>query len=585
MQLPGLAYDAFESLGTSHYPCLPLVGPVWDKGHCSPIRDQSQLLHEGTTRPLRAGGPPHPSPHDAPDPARYEIIRQVAKGAVMLKIIKRVLVVLPAVVVEALVIYLLVTWISPWTAWIEGALRVVGSLLILFVISYRQEGAYKILWILFLTALPAPAAVMYLLYGNRRSARLLERRMRAAHDRLALPGADGSSALAAVRAQDGRVADTLRYVTKLSGSSAMVNESADYYALGEDGWTVMLDELRAAEHYIYLEYFIVEDGLMWGEMLKVMAEKAGRGVDVRLMYDDLGSISTFDRGDTRRLDEAGIKWLAFNPLRFVSGTLNNRNHRKMLVIDGRVAFSGGINLADEYINKVVRFGHWKDIAFRVTGPSVGSYVHMFAEFWNAFSKDQVPASAFVLVPREPMTKDGVILSYHDSPFNRDPISETLYIEMLGNVRHHAWFYTPYLMLGDTLLDAFVRAAERGVDVRIMVPGIPDKRLVYRLSKSYFRPLLAAGVRIYTYTPGFLHAKATLFDDEVCTIGSVNLDYRGLYLHFENNSVFWRASILKALKADFEATLERCAEVTEADLNRHLLPAIFDGVLRIFAPLC
>ena len=258
----------------------------------------------------------------------------------------------------------------------------------------------------------------------------------------------------------------------------------------------------------------------------------------------------------------------------------------MLIIDGRVAFSGGVNLADEYINQVEKFGHWKDIGFMLTGEAVGSYTRMFAEFWNAFAGERVPdayLTAPALAPAGPA--DGYVLSYYDSPLRPDAASNELYIDLLSQAQDTAWFYTPYLMPGHALLDAFIRAARRGVDVRIIVPGVPDKKLVYRMTRSYYPVLLEAGVRIFEYTPGFVHAKASLIDGVVGTVGTVNLDYRSLFLHFENNSLFYRASLLDDLGADFLATQEKCVERTVENIGRSFRKWLVDGILRIFTPLC
>ena len=233
-----------------------------------------------------------------------------------------------------------------------------------------------------------------------------------------------------------------------------------------------------------------------------------------------------------------------------------------------------------------KFGHWKDIGFRITGAPVQNYTRMFTEFWNAFSKSRIPVHEPALpAMAETGGANGYVLSYYDSPVDAEDISNTLYVELLSQAERYAWFYTPYLMLGDTLMDAFVRAARRGVDVRIIMPGVPDKKVVYRMSRSYYAALLEAGVRIFEYTPGFVHAKGCVIDDVVGTIGTVNLDYRSLFLHFENNSLFCGAPLLADFKADFLATQEQCAERTKDNVKKGFFKWVLDGILRIFAPLC
>lgn len=410
-----------------------------------------------------------------------------------------------------------------------------------------------VIWLLFFSIAPISAAIAYLIGGNKRTSLPMTRKIMNAQEKMGTRISD-DNLLSEVAKSDERLSETLHYVQVLSGASLAVAESTQYYPSGEDYWSDMLAEMRKAEKYIYLEYFIVEDSVMWGEMTKVMAEKVKSGVDVRFIFDDLGSIGTFSRKDTNKLDALGIKWLAFNEVKYISGTINNRSHRKMMIIDGKVAFSGGVNIADEYINQVKKLGYWKDIGFKITGSAVGEYLYMFMSFWNALAQEQIPHTVLDSVPSEHSTSDGLVLSYYDSPSNRDSISSNFYIEMLGNARKYAWFYTPYLMIGDALQDAVVRAAKRGVDVRII-------------------------------TPGFLHAKASIYDSEICTIGTVNLDYRSLYLNFENNSIFWRSSIHEQLKNDFLETLDKSKEIKEDDLKRGVLGRLLDGVLRIFAPLC
>lgn len=328
---------------------------------------------------------------------------------------------------------------------------------------------------------------------------------------------------------------------------------------------------------------------MWEAMVDVMEQKVQEGVDIRVLYDDIGSIGTFSARNRASLLKKGIKCEKFNPLIVLSGALNNRDHRKIMVVDGVVAFSGGINLADEYINEEHPFGHWKDIGFKITGDAIRSYAYMFIEFWNASSLNKITEAlvgddfAKTRVSGE-TDFDGYVLPYYDSPGRAEAASNNVFIDLLGQAKDYMWFYTPYLLLGDGLRDAFVRAAQRGVDVRIVMPGIPDKKIVYRMSRSYYRDLLKAGVKIYEYSPGFVHAKACLADDCVGSIGTVNLDYRSLFLHYECNALFYKASILADLKEDFEASMKVSRERTLQDEKKGLLYRIINGTLRIFAPL-
>ncbi len=502
----------------------------------------------------------------------------------MSKMLRRVLTVIPAAAVQALWILLLVKWLSPYAAYITLALSVAAVLLVLFIIIKRDETAYKILWLLVILTVPVAGALLYLLFGNRRTARPLRKRLRRVQEA-------GQPALLPCGGTpfegEKRMEQTVRWLEHKTGYPLMRAEDVRYYPLGDAMYPDMLTDLRAAKKTIYLEYFIIEPGEMWQSIVDILAQKVREGLDVRVMYDDLGSISTFNFSNALALEKLGIRCATFNPLLALKGTANYRDHRKMLIVDDAVAYSGGVNLADRYINREHPYGHWKDTGFRLTGAPVRSFTHMFLTFWNAFSlqKEEPMPMPPAAAAAEPAAQDGWVLSYYDSPLNSEATSNRLYIDLLSQATDYAWFFTPYLMLGDDLLDAMLAAAQRGVDVRIIMPGIPDKKLIFRMSRSFYQVLLTGGVKIYEYTPGFVHAKSLVCDDRAATVGTVNLDYRSLFLHFENNSLFYRGSIVARVKEDFLATQSQCRAVEACDMKRYSRRWIVDGVLRIFAPLC
>lgn len=502
----------------------------------------------------------------------------------MSKMLRRVLTVIPAAAVQALWILLLVKWLSPYAAYITLALSVAAVLLVLFIIIKRDETAYKILWLLVILTVPVAGALLYLLFGNRRTARPLRKRLRRVQEAgQPAPLPCGGTPFEGEK----RMEQTVRWLEHKSGYPLMRAEDVRYYPLGDAMYPDMLTDLRAAKKTIYLEYFIIEPGEMWQSIVDILAQKVREGLDVRVMYDDLGSISTFNFSNALALEKLGIRCVTFNPLLALKGTANYRDHRKMLIVDDAVAYSGGVNLADRYINREHPYGHWKDTGFRLTGAPVRSFTHMFLTFWNAFSlqKEEPMPMPPAAAAAEPAAQDGWVLSYYDSPLNSEATSNRLYIDLLSQATDYAWFFTPYLMLGDDLLDAMLAAAQRGVDVRIIMPGIPDKKLIFRMSRSFYQVLLTGGVKIYEYTPGFVHAKSLVCDDRAATVGTVNLDYRSLFLHFENNSLFYRGSIVARVKEDFLATQSQCRAVEACDTKRYSRRWIVDGVLRIFAPLC
>ena len=505
----------------------------------------------------------------------------------MKKILGRIIIVIPAIALQAFWYFVLFGFLNNlfqgylWNA-INALLSILAVIFVTGLVTKRDESSYKLLWVMVIVAMPIFGALLYFVLGNKNTGKKLKKKLEQAASTLPnMPGGEVTE----IRNADLRIGQILTHISHATGFPIMKNDTSRYYPFGEDMFRDMCEDLKKAEKYIYVEYFIIQSGKFWDTLVDIMAQKVTQGVDVRVIYDDLGSIGTFSVVDVIELSQKGIKCIPFNPFLFIKSQLNNRDHRKHMVIDGKVAYSGGVNLADEYINETHPFGRWKDIGFRITGEAVNSYTYMFAEFWNAFSNDKITMEGNCFPEAEnKQATNGYILPYYDSPMRDEHISNELFVEILSSATNYAWFYTPYLMLGDALYDAFIRAAKRGVDVRIIMPGIPDKKIVYRLSRSYYMDLLKAGVKIYEYTPGFVHAKAFLADDKIAGIGTVNLDYRSLFLHFECNAVFYKADIIEELKRDYLATQEESHRKTEGDLKNGLLYRFGNNVLRLIAPL-
>ena len=502
------------------------------------------------------------------------------------KIMRRVLIVVPAVALQVLWHVLLVKWLSPYAPLIVSLLSVAAVFMVLFIVIKRDESTYKLLWLLIILTMPLVGALLYLFFGNKRTAKPLKKRLQGVEssgDPHPLPV--GETPFAGEK----RMEQTIRWLERKTGYPLCKARPVRYYPLGDDMFPDMLRDMKSAKRSIYIEYFIIEPGQMWDAMMEVLEDKLRQGVDVRVMYDDLGSISSFNFSNARELTQKGIPCVPFNPLLALKGTANYRDHRKMLIVDNEIAYSGGINLSDRYINLEHPYGHWKDTGFRLTGEGVHSFTHMFLTFWNAFALKKgeggTPMPTLQDSAEAPRETDGYVLSYYDSPLEHDATSNQLFIDLLSQSTDYAWFFTPYLMLGDDLMAAMLAAARRGVDVRIIMPGIPDKKLIFRMSRSFYQVLLNGGVKIYEYTPGFVHAKSFVSDDKVATIGTVNLDYRSLFLHFENNSLFYRSGIVEKIKEDFLTTQALCSEVQPYDKKRYSRRWAVDGLLRIFAPLC
>lgn len=502
------------------------------------------------------------------------------------KIMRRVLIVVPAVALQVLWHVLLVKWLAPYAPLIVSLLSVAAVFMVLFIVIKRDESTYKLLWLLIILTMPLVGALLYLFFGNKRTAKPLKKRLQSVESSGdPHPFPVGETPFAGEK----RMEQTIRWLERKTGYPLCKAQPVRYYPLGDNMFPDMLRDMKSAKRSIYIEYFIIEPGQMWDAMMEVLENKLRQGVDVRVMYDDLGSISSFNFSNARELTQKGIPCVPFNPLLALKGTANYRDHRKMLIVDNEIAYSGGINLSDRYINLEHPYGHWKDTGFRLTGEGVHSFTHMFLTFWNAFALKKgeggTPMPTLQDSAEAPRETDGYVLSYYDSPLEHDATSNQLFIDLLSQSTDYAWFFTPYLMLGDDLMAAMLAAARRGVDVRIIMPGIPDKKLIFRMSRSFYQVLLNGGVKIYEYTPGFVHAKSFVSDDKVATIGTVNLDYRSLFLHFENNSLFYRAGIVEKIKEDFLATQALCSEVQPYDKKRYSRRWAVDGLLRIFAPLC
>ena len=348
----------------------------------------------------------------------------------------------------------------------------------------------------------------------------------------------------------------------------------------------MLEELKKAEKFIFFEYFIVAKGKMWDSILELLKEKASSGVDVRVIYDDLGCISTLSNSYPKELEKLGIKCVVFNKLRAFAGVImNNRDHRKILIVDGKVAFSGGINIADEYINENSKYGLWKDNGIRISGDAVWNYTVMFLTMWNAFQKekDQDFTKFKYDFGKRENSKEYVV-PYAETPLDDEITGEDIYLNIINQANKYVYIFTPYLIIDTDMINALNLAAKRGVDVRIVIPGIPDKKIVYTLSCSYVTTLVNNGVKIYKYLPGFVHSKVFVADDYMATVGTINLDYRSLYLHFECGCYFENADVIFDIKKDLLETIEKSHEVSKEEAKTGFFKGIWQALLRILAPL-
>ena len=462
-----------------------------------------------------------------------------------------------------------------------------SAVVVIIVATGRSKSAYKIAWIIPIILFPIFGGLVYLFVWKTK----LSSRMRRKMEKTRLLGERSLAAsepiLADLEEIDPRAAGQARYIQNHAAYPLYRHQYSEFYPLGDLAFPAMLKELEKAERYIFLEYYIIEEGIMWNSILEILARKAQAGVDVRLIYDDLGCIFKLPKNYDKKLEALGIKTERFHPLKpMLSAALNYRDHRKLLIIDGHTGFTGGINLADEYINVVEKFGHWKDSAFLLKGDAVWSLTAMFLAMWEYLRGEPDTLEDFMPPRLEHLPPNGgFIQPFADNPLDDETVSETVYFNLINRAQDYVYIFTPYLILDNEMLSALGAAAKTGVDVRIITPHVPDKRLVHAVTRSYYYPLLKSGVKIYEYTPGFMHSKAIVADDRIAVVGTVNLDYRSLYLAFENAVWLYDTESVLQIRDDFLETLQICQEMRLSDCaNISAVHRAKLSLLRLLAPL-
>ena len=502
--------------------------------------------------------------------------------------IGRVFFVVLAIGIEVWIMVSVVTALSYMAGWVELLLRVISVLTVLAIYGQHKNSAVKMPWIMLILALPIFGLVLYLLLGS--SLPLLKMKHHFAGFEKDFPDLmpQDPETMKSLEKTSRKQANESRYLMERCSFPVYRNTDVVYYASAADGFEAQKEALKKAENFIFMEYFAIEDAQSFASMKEILKERAGHGVKVRVFYDDIGSMKFLNHTFIREMEAAGIQCRDFNPvLPAVNVFMNNRDHRKMTIIDGIVGFTGGYNLADEYFNITHPFGFWKDTGVRLTGDAVHSMTVMFLEMWNASRHEGwSPRTAGYLAPHAyTASETGWIQPYADTPLDLEHTGENVYMNLIDSAERYLWISTPYLIPSDETVRTLALAAGRGVDVRIITPGIPDKKLIYSVTRSYYSSLVREGVRIFEYTPGFNHAKMMLADDETATVGTFNMDFRSLYLHFEDGVLFHRCSILPEIRRDFEQMFADSTEVTEKYLgDRPYTLRIWQCILRLFAPL-
>lgn len=517
--------------------------------------------------------------------------------------------------------YAIITHYDDGSGILDKTIQLIALLIVLRVYGQHKNAANKMPWIILILIFPLLGILLWSLTSG--SLLLVRKKKHFLKYDAALPGIlpQNQNAARALASTDRGLLEESRYVAEHGRFPVYQGTSARYFPEAEQGRLSQIEDLRKAEHSIFLEYFAIEDRESFAPIREILYQKAAEGVDVRILYDDIGSASMLSFRFVKLMESHGIRCRDFNPISpFFSIFMNNRDHRKMTIIDGKIGYTGGYNLANEYFGFDRPYGHWKDTGVRLEGDAVRSMTAMFLEMWNAMRREDWTADLTKYLPAvkageltaeaDSMAKrrkavslpddqtgltrsaqlgralDGkcFVQPYADTPMDEEQTGENVIMNILNMAQDYVWISTPYLVLSDEMSRALTLAAKRGVDVRILTPGIPDKKIVYQITRSYYGALVAGGVRIFEYTPGFNHAKMTVSDDATAVVGSINLDFRSLYLHFEDAVLFHGGQVVSDVKQDFEHIWSQSQEVTERYAHRGLGLRVWQSVLRLIAPL-
>lgn len=482
----------------------------------------------------------------------------------------------------------------PYTAVLLSA---VSILVTLHIISHHNKGSFKLAWTYLILVVPIFGGIVYLIVTFQSAVRRFKQ-----HNIQIDIAARPMYMLSTTRIEQAaavnpRCSAQMRYLEHFMGFPVCGNTQAEYYPWGDKYLAALLAALEQAQKYIFLEFFIIQEGVMWNSILDILTKKAAQGVEVRILYDDIGCFVLLPSDYCKQLAKRGIQAQIFNPLRTVLAiNLNNRDHRKIVSIDGKIAFTGGINLADEYINAVEKHGIWKDSGIKIEGPGAWSLTVLFLQMWELGrqmrSKQRIPITQQQFLPFYPAETEmkpqvlshGYVQPYGDSPMDDENVGEHVYMQLISTAKKYIYITTPYLILDDSVISALILAAKSGVDVRIITPQIADKWFVHITTRSFYQELIAGGVKIYEFTGGFIHAKTLTTDDDAAVVGTTNFDFRSLYLHFECGVILYNSEVIEQIKNDFLCTLKTCSPITAQKCKVNPFIRTVQSVLRLFAPL-
>ncbi len=477
-------------------------------------------------------------------------------------------------------------WLKDYSRVYFGLVSVFSAFLLIYEINRREAPEFKMTWMIVIAIIPIFGALMYLYtrFG------FISRGIAANHrDACAKtePLVPYDEAVYNAAKEESGAGGLLHYLKNTASAMPYENTGVEYYRLGEKMYAQMKKDLETAKKFIFMEFFVVnQSSTMWHELFDILSRKVREGVEVRLLYDGIGSVATLPKNFKRMLDNANIRHAEFAPVQPLLSTYqNNRDHRKIIVIDGEVAFTGGINIADEYVNRISRFGHWKDNGIRITGGAVDKLTALFLEMWNTVSDSDADYLEYVQKNRECQKTEGYIVPYGDSPLDDDNVGEKVYIDLINRAEKTVHIMTPYLVLDNEMTEALRYAVSRGVDVKIIIPHRPDKVYAYWLAHTYYPELLRYGVDIYEYTPGFIHAKTMVVDNKYTVVGTINFDFRSFYLHYECAVLMIGAPVIKEIEEDFNDTVLKSKQITVEEYKRfNPLTKLLGRGIRILAPI-
>ena len=542
--------------------------------------------------------------------------RVIRRLRLMLRIaFSRTAIIVVALLLQLFVFFASFYWLKDYSTVVYAAYVLLGAVTVVHILNEENNASFKIAWIIPVLVIPVFGTVLYIYINLQPGTKRIHKKLTKIEDEIRPYLAQNEETVQELQEQSAGEKGIADYLYHADNYPVYAGCKMKYYPIGEAKFADMIEQLKRAEHFIFMEYFIVTKSYMWNTILEILKEKAAQGVEVRMMYDGMCSLALLPYGYYKDLEKMGIQSIPFSQIRPVLSTYqNNRDHRKILIIDGKTVFTGGINLADEYINRIDRFGHWKDTAVMIQGKAVKSFTLLFLKMWHvAKGKDSIPEEEIqkytVSVWENAQTGDmctdmesmrntamqntqdkklhagGYVIPYGDDPYGDERIGKQVYIDILNRARKYVHIMTPYLILDDEMITALRYCAKRGVETVIIMPHIPDKIYAYLLARTYYKQLLKYGVKIYEYTPGFVHAKVFVSDDIRGCVGTINLDFRSLYLHFECGAYMYSNDVLHDVEQDFKETLKQCQEITKESCDKYPKGKMLVGkMLRLIAPL-